>query len=624
MKSLLNEVRELLNMAGIQEPRLNVSKKPGHGDVSTAVAFDISKRTGQKPYEVASEIAGQLDLSRSKFVASVEAAQPGYLNFYARWDRLSEDILTEAITKGSKYGEIDIGNGKYVLVEHTSVNPNKALHIGHARNVCLGDTIARLLKKTGYNVVVANYIDDSGAQMADILLAFTRLGYSLTPPSNVRFDDYCGKIYAEVSGRVEVDEFLKAEKRRLVAELEDRTSDVFKLNREVVERVLRLQMQTCWRLGARYDVLNRESDIIVFELWKEALQKLWETGAIYYSEEGAKKGCLVMKLSEHPTLGKEGDEVLVKSDGVTTYVARDIAYAGWKLGVLSKDFRYCRWGENSDGTPIYITDIYGGEMLKFGKADFTITVIDARQKRPQEIVRYALAKLGADPERYIHYAYEVVSLSRSDAARLNIDVKQHQFVHMSGRSGIYINVDPLLDYIKERAVEGAVKRHPEWPPQKLDETGEKIAVAALRYFLIKSDPEKMIIFDSNEASDIEGDTGPYLQYTYARATRIVEKADTKPNPKAYGPTLEDIEKELIKNIGLLPLVFEEAVGTLSVKRVISYLRELAVLFNGFYERCPVLTAEHNIKAFRLAIVEGFRSAFSSAAWVAGIPLLDEM
>ncbi|MEM0443699.1 MAG: arginine--tRNA ligase [Candidatus Caldarchaeum sp.] len=623
MKSLFNEARELLKRAGV-DARLEFPKQKGHGDLSTAAAFDLSKRMGGDPFERARMIAEKVDVSEARYVDHVEAVRPGYVNFYARWDALAEEVVREAIGAGPGYGQVDVGRNTYVLVEHTSVNPNKALHIGHARNTCLGDSLARLLVKTGHRVAVANYVDDSGVQMADLLLAFTKLGYSLQPPHGVKFDDYCGRVYTEVSRRIAEETGLEAEKRLISAALEDSESEYYKLNRAIVDEVMKNQLKTCQRLGARYDVLNRESDVLSFDLWRETFEKLRKAGAVYLCEEGPKKGCWMISLSDHPTLSREGDEVLVKSDGTTTYVARDIAYAAWKLGAVSRDFKYSRWGENSDGSPVYITDVNGREAVKFGGASETINVVDARQKRPQEVVKHALSKLGVDEAKYVHYAYEVVSLSRSDAARLQVEVQNQQFVHMSGRSGVYINADPLLDYIVEKAVEGALKRHPEWTPEKARAVGEKIAVAALRYFLVRSDPDKMIVFDSDQASDIEGDTGPYIQYAYARATRILEKADTRPEPRAYGPVLEEQEKDLVRSIGLLPFVLEDAVRILSVKRVAGYLRELAVSFNNFYEKCPVLTSSGEVKAFRLALVDAFRSALASAAWVVGIPLVEEM
>jgi len=624
LKSLWDEVGRLLQQAGIGDFKLEFPKQKGYGDIYTNAAFELAKKQRKNPYQIAQDIASKIDLTNSRFVSKVEAAPPGYLNFHAKWPALAEEVLRDALDKRERYGEVDLGKNRYVLVEHTSVNPNKAIHIGHARNICLGDSLARLLAKTNHRVAVANYIDDSGAQMAELLLAFTRLGYSPNPPDNTRFDEYCGQVYSEVSRRIENDPGLEAMRREINLDLERQNPAIVNLNNEVVDRVLKCQLQTCWRLGARYDVLNRESDIIAFDLWRTVFELLVKKNAVYMAEDGPKKGCWMIKLSDHPILSKEGDEVLIKSDGATTYVARDIAYAAWKLGLLSIEFSYRVWGHNPDKTPIYITDLNGSERQSFGRADLTINVVDVRQKRPQSIVKHALEKLGVEGNRYIHYAYEVVSLSKHDAEQLNVDVEGQQFVHMSGRKGVYVNVDPLLDYVKAKASAGAAERHPEWSSAKIEEVGEKIAVAALRYFLLRSDPEKMIVFDSEEASDIEGDTGPYIQYAYARATRIVEKADAKPSIKAYSEELDESERELIKMIGLLPFVFEEAVRLLSVKTVVNYVRDLSISFNNFYERCPVLSSDDAVKSFRLALVEGFRAALASAAYVVGIPLIEEM
>ncbi|MCS7110197.1 MAG: arginine--tRNA ligase [Candidatus Caldarchaeum sp.] len=624
MKQFVDEVKDLLKKAGVEEPKTMFPKDPRFGDLSSPSAFDIAKKTGNPPAVEARALAARMSGQKLRYVEKIEVADRGYLNFYANWKALAVEILSAAVERGARFGEVDLGKGRYVLVEHTSVNPNKALHIGHARNVCLGDSLARLLTKTGHKVAVANYIDDSGVQMAEILLAFTHLGYGTNPPEEEKFDQYCGRIYAEVSKKIESHPELETLRRKIAVDLENYESETYRFNAEVVDRVLREQLKTCWRLGARYDVLNKESDVLFFDLWNDVFKSLREGNTVYFVDSGPKKGCWMFDLSGHPKLSKEGDEVLVKSDGSTTYVARDFGYAAWKLGLLNRDFKYRMFGVNPDNTPVYITDRKGHEIKHFGSASYTINVVDVRQRRPQEIVRYALEKLGADPSRYIHYAYEVVSLSKADAEKLNVQVEEASFVHMTGRGGIYVNVDPLLDYIKAKAIEGARQRHPDWSNEKTEYVGEKVAVAALRYFLIRADPDKMIVFDSSEASDIEGDTGPYIQYAYARATRILEKSDTPPDPGRAPDNLEVQEIELIKKISVLPMVYEEAVKTLSVKRVVTYLRELAFVFNDFYETCPVLSAPHDTKVFRLALVEAFRSALSSAAQVAGIPLVEEM
>ena len=623
MRRVMEEARRLLMGAGVADPRLEIPKLQGYGELTCTSAFELAKQVGRPPHTIAEDIVSRMDLGSSRFFERVEAVRPGYVNFWVRWREFSEETLSSVLVARGGYGGSSIGEGRTVLIEHTSVNPNKALHIGHARNTCLGDSLARLYRMHGFRVVVANYIDDSGSQMADILLAFTQLGYPMEPPGGERFDEYCGRVYVEVNRRVEDDPELLKAKRRITLEIEDTGSEMFRFNRLVSERVLQDQLKTCWRLGARYDIFNRESDILAFNLWKELFERLRDTGAIYLAEDGVKKGCWLIRLSDHPTLGKEGDEVLVKSDGATTYVARDIAYAAWKLSLLSRDFTYRVWDHNPDGSEVLVTDISGSRHFNLGHVDHTINVVDARQRRPQEIVRHALSLLGVEADRYHHYSYEVVSLSARDAERLGVRVEGQGFAHMSGREGIYINVEQLLKHIKEKAYNETVKRHPSWPAEKADEVSEKIAVAALRYTLVRSDADKMIVFDTEEATDLEGDTGPYIQYAYARASRIMEKAGVEPSPKAPDVIVGE-ERNLIMKIALTPLVFEEAYRMLLVKKLAAHTHDLALAFNDFYERCPVLTADGDVMRFRLAVVEAFRITMANTAGLIGIPLVDEM
>lgn len=624
MKKVILEAQQLLRETGVENPRVEVTKDPRYGEVSSSVAFELAKKLKKPPLEIAEEIVSRIDFSRANVITVAEVAKPGYINFKINWKLFAQDILDDVLKNGRAYGFPNIGAGKHVLIEHTSVNPNKALHIGHARNTCLGDTLYRLFKRLGYSVVIANYIDDSGNQMADLHIAFKKLGYSLSPPQGERFDEYCGRIYAEVNKIIENNADLLQEKRRVIAELENVGSETFKFNREIVDLVLKDQLSTCWRLGARYDILNRESDVLAFNLWSEVFESLKERGLVYYAEEGPKKGCWLISLSEHPVLSKEGDEVLVKSDGTTTYVARDIAYAAWKLGILRRDFKYNRWGKNPDGSYILITEMDGKVSFPIGKASLVVNVIDSRQKRPQAIVKYAVEKLGGGGGSYIHFAYEVVSLSKRDAEKLGISTGG-RFVQMSGREGIYINVEPVINLLKERAKEEILKRHRDWSREKIEDVSEKIAVATIRYELLKSDAEKMIIFDSEEASKLEGDTGPYLLYSYVRAARILEKASIKEfTTTPYNEELEEAEKNLIRKIAYMPLIMEEVANLLLIKRIASYANELAKMFNDFYEKCPVIGSKENIMQFRLALVKAFKQVFENVCSVLGLPLPEEM
>ena len=624
LRKLMEEAERLLRSAGVDEPRLELSRDPRYGEVSSLAAFDLAKKLRRSPNEVASEIVDRMRSEEMGLIKDVEAVR-GYINFKPDWIRYSEEILREILEKGERYGSSEMGAGKRIIIEHTSVNPNKPLHVGHARNTCLGDSLARILRFIGYDVIVLNYIDDSGAQMADLILGFTELGYPLDPPQGMRFDEYCGDVvYVEVSKKVEEDERLAEKRKRIVGEIESGRGKLYQLNRRVVERVLRDQIKTCWRLGATYNILNLESQIISLNIWREVFEKLKEKRLVYRAETGEKAGCWLLDLSKHPILSKEGDEVLVRSDGTTTYVARDIAYAAWKLGETSKDFKYSVWGVNPGGGEIYITDEAGEVDLKLGEIDRVINVIDVRQRRPQEIVKYALKLLGLRSEKYIHYAYEVVALSRKDAERLGHKVEGgEKVVHMSGRKGLYIKVEELLDMLRDRALEEVRKRHEDWSVERMRSVAEKIAVGALRYALVKPDIDKLIVLDTDEILRLEGDTGPYLQYSYARACRILEKSEDEPSTKPPIEPLE-VEKRLLRRMAILPKLLSEFDENLLIKPIANYAYKLASEFNDFYEKAPVLRAREDIMKFRLAIVTAFKITLANVLKLLGIPLMEEM
>ncbi len=620
-RRVLEEAARLLREAGVEAPRVEAPRNFRYGEASFSV-FELARRLGRNPAELARDIAGRIRVGG--LISGVEAVG-GYINFRVDWRRYASLIVSTILSESERYGSADLGVGKHVLIEHTSVNPNKPLHVGHARNVCLGDTLNRLLTFLGYRVTVLNYIDDSGAQMADVVLGFTELGYSMEPPEGVRFDEYCGDtVYVKVSAMVDEDPGLAEKRRRIAKAIESGEAPYYQINKKVVDRVLGDQLRTCWRIGARYDILNMESDILRLDLWSEVFERLRERGAVYLAEEGAKKGCWLLDLSGHPRLSKEGDEVLVKSDGATTYVARDIAYAAWKLGGVRRDFTYRLWGRNPDGTEILVTDRDGDLRRPIGEVDLSINVIDVRQTRPQEIVRYALKLLGLPHERYIHYGYEVVALSVSDAVKLGYRPRGgEQMVHMSGRRGLYVKADTLLDMLREKAAEETRERHPDWSQEKVESVAEKIAVGALRYALVKPDPDKLIVLDTGEIMRLEGNTGPYLQYSYARACRILEKAETSPSWEVDGDVGE-AEKNLLRMLASFPDAVEEAGRNLSPKTLANYAYKLASEFNNFYERVPVLHAPEGVREFRLGVVESFRIVLGNAMRILGIPVLEEM
>lgn len=620
-KTLIEEAKKILQEAGVGQASIELTKNPDFGEVSSTSAFDLARRNREKPSKVAWEICEKIR-PKEGLIKKVEPHPSGYINFYADWTKFGKLILETIAKENGSYGRTLEKNILKFIVEHTAVNPNKALHIGHARNVCLGDTLVRLLKQAGHEVIVANYIDDSGTQMAELLLGFRKLSYNLSPTEGLRFDEYCGdRVYVEVVKKVQQDSELEKEMRTIVKELERRDSEVSVLNREISLRVLKDQLKTCSRLGASYQILNKETDIIAKGLWEEIFKKLSDAKAVYYQTQGEKANCWLIDLSKHETLSKEGDEIMVRSDGTTTYVARDIAYAAWKMGLLDLDFTYSVL--DAETGKILISDMDGQKTFPIGNVSRVITVVDARQRRPQEIVRYALSKIGASAENYLHFSYEVVSLNFRDARKLGVDITESKFVQMKGREGLYIKAETILNLIKDKALTEVQKRHPDWKADKSSEVAEELARSALRYTLVKSDADKMIVFDTDEALRLDGDTGPYLQYSYARALHIMQKA---PKP-VVAPTPELLQKgeiDLLRRMSLLPLVIESTVNDLLLKKIANYGYELAVSFNNFYEKYPVLTSKEPLLSFRIRVVSAFVQVFEIVLKVLGLTPLVEM
>ncbi|MEN3048042.1 MAG: arginine--tRNA ligase [Candidatus Caldarchaeales archaeon] len=622
IRRAIEEARKALERAGVGEPRAFPTKSLAFGIVTSTSAFEEAKEKGIDAMAHAEEVASRARQHVGPLLADVRAAQPGYVNFYPDWSRFSEAVVRGVLEDVRSFLYEGLGGGE-VVVEHTSVNPNKALHVGHARNVCIGDTVYRLMSKAGRKVTVLNYVDDSGAQMAELLLGFTELGFDLNPPLGTRFDEYCGdSVYVEVNRRAKVDAEIEAKRRRVAKELEERGSEAFRLSREIALRVLRDQLRTCYRLGASYDLLVRESDVVVSGLWDETFARLKESGVIYVADRGAKAGCWVADLSDHPVLSKEGDEVLVKSDGSTTYVARDIAFALWKLGESRSSLKFSLW-EVRDGRPTYISSDEG-VPLRPGSPSLVITVVDSRQRRPQEVVRHALSRIGVSADRYLHYSYEPVLLSKRSAEMLGARAERSA-VQMSGREGIYFKVEQVLDELVEVAARETSSRRPEWPPEKVREVAEAIAVGAFRYGMLKVDSDKQIVFDIEESLRLEGDTGPYLQYSVVRAKKILlkaEEAGLEPSP-APVEDLTPREMQLVREISVAPLAFEDAVRTLRIRTLVTQARTLATAFNEFYEGCPVIGGGPNA-GFRLSLVAAYARVQEELLETLGVPVLDEL
>ena len=625
-QSIIDEIRNNLNKVlsemSISDIDFSVEPaKPGFGDVSSNVSFLLAKQLKKSPQEIAQLISEHYEQSHHALVSKSEAHPSGYLNFFANWEKLSQLILSESDL--DTFGFVEIGKQSTIVVEHTSVNPNKALHIGHIRNIIIGDTVSRILRKADYKVNVLNYIDDSGLQVADILVGFTHFGFNQEPPNGKKFDHYCGDdVYVKTTQKYEEDSSLEEIRKNVLKELEDGTSETAKFADTVTRKVLANQLETCWNLSVTYDCLNFESQIIRSGMWSKIFEKLKEMKLVEFENEGKNEGCWVIRGD-----GKEEDKVIVRSNGTATYIAKDIPYAAWKLGLLDDPFHYEKYPiEQPNNQKLWQTTLNDSDSTE---NNFTgqkvITVIDSRQDRLQKIITELMAKFKSVPDAYVHLGYESVTLSSDTAKTLGIvtDGKQAQ---MSGRKGLYVSADSVYDLLKEKTIQETTQRHPEMSAQEIQSIAHNVAVGTLRYEMIKYDLDKIITFDLTKSLSLEGDTAPYIQYTHARASRILEKSERSASIDVdFSLLSEKSELDLIKTIGLFGISVKDSANNLSPKVIARYCYDLAVSFNSFYEQNKVLgIGDENLENSRLCLVNSFKMTIERALDLIGIVAPDKM
>ena len=634
------EAREALLAAAkargyqLAEVELLRPPNPELGDLSSPVGLRLARETKKAPGVIARELAETIDSSATwRLIGGVQAHDSGYVNFRTNWGLFAYELLVSVLRPEG--GVLDLGAPgakKLVAIEHTNVNPNKALHIGHARNLVLGDSLVRTMKRLGHKVQTLNYIDDSGAQVADVIVGLKYLHISDEAPEGVKFDAYCGDtVYTKVNQVYERDPSLKEKQRLVLKEIEKGSGEISEYTERIVSRILAAQLQTCWRLGARYDLLNWESHILRTGMWREVFEELKSKGIAVLETEGENAGCWVVKDKE---LGE--DKVLVRSDGTVVYVAKDIPYAAWKIGLIGDQFSYRVYGSQPDGSTLWSTtskrssgpEAGSPTHPEFGGADLAISVIDSKQSRLQKVVSRVLERLeGKESERYLHRAYEVVALSKKSAESLGMTVEK-EFVHMQGRKGIYINVDTVLDALKNKSAEETKRRNPERSDEWVDSVADGLAVAAFRFELVKQDPDKMIAFDLESSLRLQGDTGPYLLYSYARASRILVKSGAK-EPAISEATAAKLkhpkEVALLKLISTYDKSVMEAERYLSPKEVATYAHSLAATFSEFYEAVQVNSEpDASLREARLAMIAGFRVILKDALGLLGIKALEEI
>ncbi len=617
-------VREAFKLE-VAAPALDTPPNLEMGDVSLAACFELAKQLRQAPRRIAERLVPLL--SSLEGIERVTVAGAGYLNFHLNRADAAEQLFKKRSTAAEGREPIGPATTGKILVEHTSINPNKAAHIGHLRNAVLGDTFARLLRFQGSNVGVQNYIDNTGVQVADVVVGFQHLEKktlseveALIHTPTRPFDYYCWDLYARVFQLYEDDKTSLAWRAQALKDIEEGHGETAAMADQISTAIVRTHLDTMLRLNIEYDVLVQESEILRLHFWKAAFEVLQQHNAIRFENEGKNAGCWVMDLAT-PAAGGEGEppdaeetKIIVRSNGTVTYVGKDIAYHLWKFALLGKDFGYESFHRYPDGHEVWRTAVSGlPNAPPFGRASAAYAVIDTRQSYLQNIVKAAFHALGFHDRaaNLHHFAYEVVGLSARCAAEMGIALteedRQRPYVEVSGRKGQGVKADDLIDTLIARAGEEVSSRGMAQDPAETRDFARKIAVAALRYFLLKYSRRVIIAFDFKEALAFEGETGPYLQYSIVRARNIFRKfAETHAGFDAAQLSrsisherLQQFYKgedgaafwDLTRLAGQLETTVAQAISSEEPAAVAKYAFRLAQSFNNFYHHFHILSEQ---------------------------------
>jgi len=634
---------------------LRFSAQSSFGDYSMPVMPWASKnKLGRPPLSIAEQLAEALRQIHDPIIDEITVTKPGFLNFRLNRPTVGKAIIEHVLERGADFGHIDIGVHTRVIVEHTAINSNKAAHVGHLRNSCLGDTVVRMLRSQGYHVEAENYIDDSGVQVADIVVGFTllRQGKLEIPEGNQQlpgepFDYFCSRVYVAVGKAYEAQPELLELRKAVLHSIEhgsepDSGPDYPVIAADLSRQIVKAHLMTMARLNISYDLLTWESSILGAGLWQHVFKMLRERDLVEKPETGPLAGCWVLPFGEGEVQTEEGDhtsnKVLVRKDGTATYTAKDIAFQLWKFGLtddaqMGVQFQFVPWGRQQDGRILWsmrppeaeVSNEEKADPKRFGHARRVINVIDVRQSYPQQIVYESLRRLGytEQADNSFHLAYEVITLSAATAAQLGVDTSDgRQFYAMSGRKGIEIKADDLMNAAVARMQEVETKR------DLSPEAAAILAASAIRYFMIRFNLQQIIALDIDEALRANGDTGVYLQYAYARANSILRRLQEE---NYEGPEqldllstqLDQSEWELLRHIDAFPRRLAEASAQLAPNMLASYAYDLASHFSDFYEHTTPILRETNeeVKAFRTLLVQATVQTMNNVLRILGfIPL----
>lgn len=586
----------------IEEEEIQVPETE-FGDYSFPL-IKISEKQGKNTQELAKKIEEAVELDNLK---KIELEGPGYINFYLDRSKIGKQILSKDVSEKEEKDE-------KVIVEHTSPNPNKPLHMGTMRCAVLGDTVANMAQHLGYEVEVQDYINDLGRQSARTVYAHENFKQELGEEDLEKKDDFwIGKLYSTAGTHLEENPEDEEKVQKVIQEIEEGNNETSQLKDEIVEKSLKGQLQTAYETNIFYDLIAYERDTVKSGLLEEAVSKLEKLDTFYEIDEGEDSGCKVIDLSEYEEqIGemKKPYKILFRSDGTATYTAKDIALTMWKFGIIESNFGYKEFDQQPNGETLWST---GGEKDKdFGDADQVINVIGAPQKYPMKVIKYSLKALGyeEEAENFSHCHFKFVYLPGK--------------VSYSGRKGNWIGKhgDAVLEKCKELAFEEVEKRHAELSEEKKQKIADKVGVAAVRYFLLKFTREKDIDFSFEKALSWEGDSGPYLLYSTARAHGILDKTEIEPEFTEYE---EEVEFELLRELDKFESVVESGYDSQEPAKLIHYLKGLAEKFNSFYHKCPVKDAEtEELGKSRAAITEAYVEVMEEGLNLLGIEPLEEM
>ncbi len=629
---------------------------PELGDLATAVCFDLARSLRRPPREIAQRLV--LGFAPRGAIDRLEVAGAGYVNaFFDRTAVVRAYVARKAARRHAPSSD------EKIIVEHTNINPNKAAHIGHLRNAVLGDTLVRCLRRLGRTVEIQNYIDDTGVQVADLVVGFQSLRREGLPEvreryadarlreRGQRFDYLAWDLYAEVTRFYEEDRERLALREAVLLAMEHGDNDTARLAAQVAQRMVGHHLATMDRIGVRYDLLPRESDILRLRFWDDAFERLRAANAIRRVEDGRNAGCWVMDLPGVDEGAGEDQKVIVRSNGTVTYVGKDIAYQMWKFGLLGRDFSYRPFapapvGPDYDVWSTCAVDGVAGAPA-FGHASTVYNVIDTRQSYLQRVVAQGLRALGFDDQadRSVHFAYEMVALTPGAVRELlpehplGAEDLARPYLEMAGRRGLGVRADDLLDRLIEKAAVEIRTRHPELDVQAVQDLARPIAVGALRYYMLRFSRNRVVAFDLDAALAFDGETGPYLQYSVVRARNILAKVAerhgseaTARDALARGVDLAALDADtvaehwgLVLSLVRVDAAMAQAVLTLELSTLAKHAYALAQAFNSFYHRHPVAQEPRDaVRVTRTAIVQAFHDGMRDLLDTLGVPVPERM